>query len=176
LTSQRLGIFEALSFLLRTVKRTHPISISKAREARAVDALASHMHDEWRAPRRLEDGRYKPQPKKTTDQEWTAENDTDEVDIANTDYKDLPADWKKENEASATVAVGLTADGLRSGQRVSGSAFVESASAKVHEAWLERNGEWAPPEQQLPYDELSEPEKAKDRVFVLKALEILDVN
>jgi hypothetical protein len=176
LVSLRLGIFEALSSLLRTAKRTHPIPISKAREARAVDALASHMHDEWRAPRRLEDGSYEPRPKKTTDRAWVAKNGTDEVDIANTDYKDLPADWKKENEDSATVAVGLTADGLRSGQRVSESEFVESASAKVHDAWLERNGEWAPPEQQLPYDKLSEPEKAKDRVFVLKALEILGID
>jgi hypothetical protein len=107
---------------------------------------------------------------------WIAKNGTDEVDIANTDYEALPADWKKENEGSATVAVGLTADGLRSGQKVSGSAFVESASAKVHDAWLERNGECAPPEQQLPYDQLSEPEKAKDRAFVLKALEILGVD
>jgi hypothetical protein len=173
LVSQRLGIFEALSFLLRTVRRIHPLPISKEREARAVDAVASHMHDHWRTPRRLEDGRYEPRPKKTSDQEWIAKNGTDEVDIANTNYENLPADRKKEIEASASVAVGLTADGLRSGQKVSGSAFVESASAKVHEAWLKRNGEGAPPEQQLPYAQLSETEKAKDRVFVLKALEIL---
>ena len=68
------------------------------------------MHDEWRAPRRLDDGRYEPRPKKTTDQAWIAKNNTDEVDIANTDYKDLPVDREKETKASATVAVGLTAE------------------------------------------------------------------
>ncbi|TQL94801.1 hypothetical protein FB559_0283 [Actinoallomurus bryophytorum] len=140
-----------------------------------MEVVASHMHDHWRTPRRLADGGYEPRPKKTEDQEWIAQNGTDDVDIANTAYEDLPADWQKETRASALVAVGVTADGLRNGQRVGESAFVESASAKVHEAWLERNGDWAPPEQRLPYHRLSEPEKAKDRVFVLKALEILGV-
>ena len=109
----------------------------------------------------------------TSDRAWIAKNGTDEVDIANTNYENLPADCRKEIEASASVAVGVTADGLRSGQRVSESAFVESASAKVHEAWVKRNDASAPPEQRLPYAQLSEAEKAKDRVFVLKALEIL---
>ena len=38
---------------------------------------------------------------------------------------------------------------------------------------MKRNDASAPPEQRLPYAQLSEAEKAKDRVFVLKALEIL---
>jgi hypothetical protein len=95
---------------------------------------------------------------------------TNQVDIANTRYQDLPADWQKENKDSASVAVRLIADGRSQGADLSSSDFMESASSKVHDAWLQRNGEWAPPEQRLPYDQLSEAEKEKDRVVVRAAL------
>ncbi|TSC93127.1 MAG: hypothetical protein CEN89_242 [Candidatus Berkelbacteria bacterium Licking1014_7] len=51
-------------------------------------------------------------------------------------------------------------------------SFVEEASSKLHDAWLERNGEWAPEEQKKPYEELPEDEKEKDRAQVRKAIEI----
>ena len=38
--------------------------------------------------------------------------------------------------------------------------------------WLERNGSWAPAEQNKPYAELSEEEKEKDRVIIKKAIEL----
>jgi len=44
----------------------------------------------------------------------------------------------------------------------------------MHDKWLERNGEWAPAEQKLPYDELSEEEKEKDRVVIKKAIDALN--
>ena len=45
-------------------------------------------------------------------------------------------------------------------------AIQAQKGSRSNYARMERNGGWAPPEQQLPYDKLSEPEKAKDRVFV----------
>jgi len=52
-------------------------------------------------------------------------------------------------------------------------ACVEEASATMHERWLKRNGSWAPPEQQLPYEQLSEEEKEKDGVIVRKAVSLV---
>jgi hypothetical protein len=137
-----------------------------------IDTLASRLHDDWRAPRLLKDGTFEPRIKTTTDSAWVSKHGTDQVDIANTSYKNLPADWQKENKESASVAVRLIEDAKKGGIDTRSDNFIESASSKVHDAWLERNGEWAPAEQRLPYTDLSEVEKAKDRVFILKALDI----
>ncbi|MEU4234125.1 hypothetical protein AB0F17_58465 [Nonomuraea sp. NPDC026600] len=145
-------------------------SLLKTRQARRIDAVADRLHDAWRTPRRLPGGGYEPRVKTTTDQAWIKRRGTDEVDIANTRYKDLPADWQKENKESATVAVRLVDDARKHGADLKGEKFMESASESVHDAWLRRNGEWAPPEQKLPYHQLSQAEKEKDRVVVREAL------
>lgn len=137
-----------------------------------VETLAGRMHDVWRAPRRLPGGDYAARVKKTSDQRWITIHGTDQVDIANTRYQDLPADWQWENKESAGIAVRLVRDGRRQGLDPRSEEFIESASSRVHDAWLRRNGAWAPPEQRLPYAELSEEEKAADRVFVLMALDL----
>lgn len=146
------------------------MSLFKTRQARRIDAVSDRLHEAWRAPRRLPGGGYEARVKTTTDQAWIRRHGTDQVDIANTRYKDLPADWQKENKESATVAVRLVDDASRRGVDLKGEEFMESASERVHDAWLRRNGEWAPPEQKLPYQELSQVEKEKDRVVVREAL------
>jgi len=133
--------------------------------------LASSLHDEWRAPRKLEDGTFEPRVKATKDEEWVKAHGTDQVDIANSTYAELPKDWQGENKASAEVAMNLVYDASTMGRELD-DEFVEEASSKIHDAWLERNGEWAPEEQKKPYLELSEEEKAKDRVIVQKAISI----
>ncbi|MCO5990316.1 hypothetical protein NE235_29805 [Actinoallomurus spadix] len=160
-------IEDAMRSLGRIFTRLGERSTSKR-----VDVVAGRLHEQWRAPRRLEDGTFEPRIKSTTDSAWISRHGTDQVDIANTRYGDLPADWQKENKESARVAVHLVTDAKKEGVDTGSSDFMESASAKVHDAWLERNGEWAPPEQKLPYEELSEAEKEKDRVVVRKALDI----
>lgn len=160
-------ILDAVKSIGRLFDRLGERGISKK-----VDKVASRLHEQWRSSRRLEDGTFEPRLKTTTDSAWIKKHGTDQIDIANTRYENLPADWQKENKASADVAVRLVTDGRRAGVDVHSPDFVESASAKVHDAWLERNGEWAPPEQQLPYEALSEEEKAKDRFVVLNALEV----
>lgn len=87
-------------------------------------------------------------------------------------YNELPEDWKGENKASAEVAVDLALDARKDGRALDES-FVEEASASIHEKWLERNGSWAPEDQKLPYEELSEEEKEKDRVVMRAAINAL---
>lgn len=133
--------------------------------------LGGLLHDEWRAPRKQEDGTFDPRIKKTKDQEWIKNYGTEEVDIANTKYEDLPEDWKGENKISAEVTL-TEIYKAKNGNEGLNDEFVEKASAILHEKWLERNGSWAPAEQKLPYTELSEEEKEKDRVIIRKGLEI----
>lgn len=140
-----------------------------------VAALAGELHEEWREGRLdPETGEYAERVKTTTDQGWIDSHGTPEVDIANTSYEDLPEDWKGENKISAEVSVSLVERALRSGViDIESDEFLEEASATVHEKWLERNGSWAPAEQNLPYSELSEEEKDKDRVMVKAAIRIV---
>lgn len=145
-------------------------SLFRTPQARRVDIVAGRLHDRWRAPRRLNGGGYEPRIKTTTDKAWARKNGTDQVDIANTDYKRLPRDWQKENRDSADVAVRLLRDGERRGADLRSEKFMEEAGEEVHKAWLRRNGEWAPAEQKLPYRQLSELEKEKDREVVRAAL------
>lgn len=139
----------------------------------AISALAGQLHDEWRAPRIKEDGSYEPRIKKTEDQEWIAEHGTDEVDIANTAFPELPADWRAENQAAAETVMDLVFQAAKNGRPLD-DAFIEEASAQVHDKWLERNGEWAPEELKKPFAELPEKEKEKDRVQVRKAIETFE--
>ena len=128
-----------------------------------VTDLASSLHDEWRSERfRPETGGYEPRMKD--------DGKGGEVDIANTDYADLPEKWQAENKAAALGALRIV---TRSHARPDGS--IEQMSALVHEDWLSRNGDWASAEQKLPYAELSEDEKEKDRVLVRSAIRVLDI-
>ena len=53
-------------------------------------------------------------------------------------------------------------------------AFIENSAEAQHEAWVKRNkhNNWIPKDQLLPYDELSEEEKRKDRSIVETAVEV----
>ncbi|MFG3437970.1 hypothetical protein ACGF0J_12090 [Nonomuraea sp. NPDC047897] len=162
-----------LTFLRDALSRIGRVfaALLRSPQARRIDTVAGRLHDTWRAARRLPDGGYEPRIKTTVDQAWIRRNGTDQVDIANTRYRDLPVEWQKENKESATVAVRLVADARKRGDDLTSDEFMEQASEQVHIAWLRRNGEWAPPEQRLPYRELSHVEKEKDRVVVREALD-----
>lgn len=148
-----------------------PENESQQSQEEQIAELGGLLHDEWRAPRKQEDGTFEPRMKTTKDEAWIEAHGTEEVDIANTDYQDLPEDWKGENKVSAEVAMGEIYKAVEESTELD-DAFVESASSVIHDKWLERNGEWAPPEQNKPFDELDEEEKEKDRVIVRKALKI----
>lgn len=145
-----------------------------SRSNHLIEELASQLHEVWRSPRLLEDGTYEPRPKQVrNDPAWVLAHGTDQVDIANTAYRDLPLDYKLENQESAKVAMPLVIGEVTSGRDPGRSDFIEDASRRVHDAWLDRNREWAPPEQDLAYSELSEPEKEKDRVVVRAAVKLV---
>lgn len=121
---------------------------------RVSDSVATRLHDAWRAPRALADGSFEPRLKD--------DGVGGQVDIANTGYADLPPKWQAENAAAAAGAIQAVSENPRD---------LEAAASAVHEDWLSRNGEWAEPEQKLPYAQLSEVEKEKDRVVVRAARE-----
>ncbi|MCX6737047.1 MAG: hypothetical protein NTW73_03130 [Candidatus Parcubacteria bacterium] len=136
-----------------------------------VVELGSSLHEEWRAPRKKEDGSFEPRIKKTKDEEWAKEHGTDDIDIANSSFVELPTDWQGENKAAAEVAMNEVFLANEK-ERILDEAFIEEASTVVHDKWLERNGEWASPELKKPFAELAEEEKEKDRAQIRKAIEI----
>lgn len=137
-----------------------------------VTKVASKLHEAWRESRRITGtDTFEPRIKPAKDVEWTAKNGGQtELDIANTPYENLPKPWQAENKAAAESAVSEIKKAQEQNLPLDES-FVETASNAQHVAWLERNGSWAEEGQKLPYPELSETEKEKDRVVVRTALE-----
>lgn len=140
----------------------------RAREM-AIQEVGSQLHDVWRAPRLQEDGTYDPREKTTTDEMWIEEHGTNVVDIANTDFQDLPQDWKQENEDAARVLDMLVRDdfGFDWELKDDEGAYTETAqlmATRVHEMWLDReNNAWARGgELDVPFHELTPEEQAKD--------------
>ncbi len=134
------------------------------------ESMWSDLHEEWRKGRLKEGWTYEPRIKETKDAEWISKNWTNQVDIANTKFEDLPSDWKYENLEAAKVAVDLVYDKVLKWESISPKAL-EEMSSKVHEERLKRNS-WAKWwELDVPYDKLPEVEKVKDRNQVLQAIE-----
>ena len=130
--------------------------------------VAAKLHDLWREPRRIPEANRKP-----GDSEFDPRiKDVNGVqyDIANLHYRDLPEKFQYENREAAKGAVSIVLDAMRSKQTLD-AAFIERASDTVHQQWLERNASWAPPEQNVPYSQLADAEKEKDRVIVRAAIE-----
>lgn len=110
---------------------------------------------------------------KSEDEEWNLEHWTDVVDIANTEFEDLPNNWKYENFEAVKIAVDLVYEKVLNWERIT-PKMVEDMSKIVHEKWLERNWiEWSFENQRVDYEELSEEEKAKDRVQIEIAIQII---
>ncbi|MEV4097903.1 hypothetical protein [Streptosporangium saharense] len=162
-TEMLRSVMESIGRIFRKLFTPH--------RAKRIETLAGKLHNDWRANRKLADGSFDPRVKTTASKTWTRKHGTDQVDIANTHYKDLPADWQMENRRSATSAIKIVDDAKKLGMDPKSEEFMEHASEKVHIAWLKRNGQWASDEQKLPYHRLSEAEKEKDRVVVRLALE-----
>ncbi len=133
--------------------------------------VASRAHEEWRAQHRRQRGDV-PRIKTTKDEAWIARHGVSELDIAAVGYEDLPADWQFENRVSAEVTVDALRAAQNRGEPID-DAFIERVADALHAAWIERNRSWAPAELLLPYAELPEVEKEKDRLFVRQGLAVL---
>jgi hypothetical protein len=113
----------------------------------AIEKFASNAHEEWR--KNFDPTGTKPRIKKNSD--------GTEGDI-NVPFEKLHPDWQKENLAAgkaAAQAVQMYPDDI------------EKAAEYIHNEWMKRNpkGDWNAA-QHVPYDQLPEDEKEKDRVHV----------
>ena len=130
-------------------------------------ALGSDLHEAWRAPRKKEDGTFEPRIKKSKDEGWNESHGTDEVDIANCSFEELPSNWQYENLEAARVAIELVYDKTIADEPIT-QEEIEQMAATIHEEWLKRNTwvtdpNYGDPKLAVPYAELSEEEKTKDR-------------
>lgn len=131
--------------------------ITAEQREQCVEATAGRLHDAWRELRRLPDGGYEPRLK--------SDGFGGQVDIANTDFAHLPAKWQAENRAAAVAVVDLILSGPDTDD--------EDLAAAVHDDWLSRNAEWAPPEQSVPFAELGAQDQEKDRAVVATARDVI---
>lgn len=135
-----------------------------------IETVAGALHEDWRRPRLQPDGSYEPRVKTTNDSAWIAARGTDQVDIANTPFHELPADWQAENRSAASVVVRLMGDRAID---LAQEADRQHAGHVIHEAWLERN-DWARGgELDVPFAELPPEEQAKDLAQVAIAQVVL---
>lgn len=165
-------------------------SLSEAKKQQLIIELGGQLHDEWRDPRKKEDGTYEPRVKvlaKTEDgkEKWYDEakvpanaQEIKRQDIANTSFESLDSHWQYENKAAADVAMGEVFKAAESSIPLD-EAFIENASEVIHKKWLERNSwvfdpNYGNPDLAKPYAELSEEEKEKDRAQVKKGIEIFN--
>ena len=131
-------------------------------------SLASDLHEAWRLTRQKEDGTYEARIKKSTDEEWNINHGTDEVDIANCTFEELPSNWQYENLSAAKVAIELVYDKTLAGENITEEEKEQMASV-VHDEWLKRNdwvfdSEYGDPNLAVSYEDLSEDEKYKDKI------------
>lgn len=137
----------------------------------AIVALASEFHEDWRKTRIDDEGKFEPRIKGTSDSAWIESHGTDQVDIANTAFADLPRDWQTENHAAAEVVVDIVNEygGLVD---VSDPEVRRNVGDRIHQAWLSRN-EWAKGgELDVPFDKLPEDEQDKDINQISVALRV----
>ena len=138
-----------------------------------IHEVASVFHEKWRENRLQKDGTYKSMIEKSEDKEWNIKHRTDVVDIANTKFEDLPSNRKYENFEAAKIAVDLVYEKVVNREKIT-SQEIEEMSKIVHEKWLERNGiHWSFENQRVDYGNLSEEEKAKDRIQIELAIQII---
>jgi|GEM_PF-1549890 len=77
-----------------------------------------------------------------------------------------------EVEKSLYVAAGMVLSVKNAGLPLD-EVFIERAASAVHDAWLARNRAHASEAEQKPYNELSEEDKEKDRIFVRRILTVV---
>ena len=138
-------------------------------------SLGSDLHEEWRKPRKKEDGTYEPRMKKSKDDAWNEAHGTDDVDIANCSFEELPLNWQYENLEAARVVIELVYDKIISGEQFTPEEIEEMAST-IHDEWLKRNSwvfdaEYGDPKLAVPYEQLSKEEQDKDKAQLIPAIQ-----
>ena len=139
-----------------------------------IQRVASIFHENWRSSKLHKDGTYESVIEESSDEDWINKHWTKIVDIANTNFEDLPINWKYENLQVAKVVVELVYEKIIAGKKIT-PEMVEEMSKIVHTKWLERNWkEWSFKNQRVPYEQLSEEEKEKDRTQVKMVIQFIE--
>lgn len=142
-----------------------------AEQQEQVKTLGSAFHEQWRQTRLNEDGSFEPRVKGTSDKNWVEAHGTDQVDIANTSFAELPADWQAENAAAAETVVRIVAE-YPDGVDLSDTDTAIAIGEKIHSAWLSRN-EWAKDgELGVSFLDLPPNEQDKDLAQMKTAIEL----
>jgi hypothetical protein len=138
------------------------VAVSSNAVKAATHTLATEFHEDWRKKTRLNGGgSFEPCIKPTDDAAWIEAHGTDQVDIANTDYDELPTDWQAENKAAAEVVVGVMVE-YNGAIDLSSKDVRSQVGGTIHDAWLSRN-DWAKGgELDVPFTQLSAEEQVKD--------------
>ena len=151
-----------------------------------VQNVASQLHENWRAPRKLEDNTFEPRVKiqallSDGRTKWFNEGTEPQdaqilqsQDIANTFFADLDPQWQAENKAAAEFVVPAVMQVLGDNTSLSISQTTDLAD-QVHQAWVSRNDwvhhpEYGNSEMASPYSELSEKLQYEDLKHVLTTL------
>ena len=162
----------------------------KSFNTEVVSSVAEQLHENWRAPRKLEDNTFEPRVKiqaLLSDgrtkwfNEGTEPQDAEVLqsqDIANTAFTDLDPQWQAENKAAAEFVVPAVMQVLGDNTSLSISQTTDLAD-QVHQAWISRNDwvnhpEHGNPEMAAPYSELSEKLQYEDLKHVLTTLTAIE--
>jgi hypothetical protein len=134
-----------------------------------IEAVADLAQEKFRQSYRKENP-TESHVKTTVDKAWIKQHGTDQVDMT-IDYSQLPSDWQAERSTGAQIALDAVLAAQDSNRKLDES-FVEETADLLHIKWLERNTSRATEIHKLPYAELPEYQKNKDRFFVHAAIEI----
>ena len=151
------------------------IEVLKCRKPYLMQRFVKLSYNKWRNTRKRLDGTYEPKWKESTDDKWNKEHGTNRVDIANSEYEDLPRNRQYERMAAASVAIDLVLDWIESWEIIT-PEMIEKMSSVIHDKWLERRidtGELLDSSLAEPYENLSEKEKEKDRNHIYIAIQII---
>ena len=132
--------------------------------------IARKAHERWQEEWLRVHGDV-PHCKTTTDSRWIAlHGGVAEVNLAATSYDDLPREFSDSHWFSAETAMTYVQLAGRD-RRPFDAVYIEQIAAMIHSKWLERHGATASEALRVPYAELPEDEKVKDRIFVTLAIE-----
>lgn len=146
-------------------------------------------HESWREGVIEQNGPdfVRVKPLKSGDEDWAFShadqllNENGDLDPTgsniniNVPYEELSDGWKKyQGEATAGTAT-IVYEAFESGSDLTETSTVESLSAKEHEKWMAENS-WqseSTPALFVPYEELPEDEKVKDRDRIKAVIDLL---
>ena len=103
--------FEPLESDVHDVDRF--INLLKSKKSYLMERFVKLSYDKRRETRKRMDGTYESKWKESTDKEWNRKHGVDYVDIANTEFEDLPSNRQKERMAAASVAIDLVFDKIK---------------------------------------------------------------